>query len=145
MYSVTLPDISEDLDKILYKDFSEGAMERTEVESFPSGTLILTADGNTTLYTAELHTVSDDLLILQNCQLVFQKDKTPKIMKFIESNNTIFLLNEQAPSKLFVVRLEAIDNKGSKIEIQGAKKCFSYIYETSLSFDPKLKNVVDFD
>jgi len=119
--------------------------KNSEVESFPSGTLIFTAEGNTTLYTAELHIVADELVIFQNCQLVFQKDKSPKILKFIESSNTIILLNEQAPQKLFIVKLEAADSNVSEMGIQGAKKYFSYIYETSLSFDPKLNNVIDFD
>ena len=81
--------------------------------------------------------------IIRNCQFAFQKDKTHKIIRFSESTNMIFLLNEQAPSKLYAIKLEALEDKG--VDIQAAKKSFTYIYETSLSFETKLTNIIDFD
>jgi len=55
----------------------------------------------------------------------------------------IFLLNDQAPSKLYAVNIEANTEEG--LDIEGAKKSFSYIYETSLSFEIKLNTITDFD
>ena len=54
LYQVQISDIQEDLDKIFYKDFSNGNLDKNQPIPMISGTLLLTAEGNTNLFTAEL-------------------------------------------------------------------------------------------
>jgi hypothetical protein len=117
----------------------------SQVDERPLGTLIFTAENNIILYTAELFNLNSGLTVSKHNQLTFKKDKTPKIVKFIEGSNLIFLLNEQAPYKLYSVRIEPLADKNNELEMQALTKSFTYIYETSLSFDPKLNNPIDFD
>jgi hypothetical protein len=133
------------LERVFFKYFSEEGNQTSQIDERPLGTLIFTAENNTVLYTAELYSLNNGLMVSKHNQLTFKKDKTPKIIKFVESSNLIFLLNEQAPYKLYSVKVEPLTGKHNELEMQALTKSFTYIYETSLSFDPKLNNPVDFD
>ena len=141
-----LNQFKEDIEGIYYKNFSqEGASKTTASDGEPPGTLILTAEGNSILYTAELYNFPEGLIISKNRQLVFKKDKTPKLLKFLDNENFFFLVNKTAPYLMYAIKLEAFYDPTRELEMQARNKRFSYIYETSLSFAEKLTDPVDFD
>lgn len=140
-----LDEFSEEIEHIYFKDFNEGTKRTNELDESPEGTLILTAENNTVLYTAEIYYINKALMIDMNRQIVFKRDKTPKLLKFVESSNFLFLINQVMPYKLYAVKIEAINNTGKLLEMQAINKTFSYIYETTLSFTEKLNCPLDFD
>lgn len=155
-HQVQLDDFAEEIQQIYFKDFNDAEYGGSlDSNSRPMGTLILTAENNTVLYTADMYNQFNTLKLIKNSQLSFKKDKTPKISKFLEGSNMLFLINQSVPYKLYMVKIESaresVDRSSSSGTIgqlqEGASinTRFEFVYETSLSFTEKLNNPIDFD
>ena len=142
---IELEDFTDEIERIFYKDFTQSKNEAEDIDVRCDGTLILTAENNTILYTAEMFSFLSGFKINKNNQLVFKKDKTPKLIKFFESKNLIFLINNSMPYKMYWIQIDKINRFSEDIDVQALTKRFSYIYETSLSFTDKINNPVYFD
>lgn len=140
--STVLDEFGEDIESIYFKDFNAVA-QLNEIDRQPQGSLILTAKDNRILYTAEIYSMSDKVVIQTNRQVILDGGK--KVMKIIDGSDLIFLVETQAPFKLFVIKVEAVNNTGKPLEMQAINKQFSYIYEFALELSEKLIEVLDFD
>lgn len=120
---VELDQFDKEIERIYYKNFSqEGPSKTIASEGEPPGTLILTAESNTIFYTAELYSLPGGLVISKSRELVFNKDKTPKLLKFFDSENFLFLINKAAPYHMYAIKLEAHSDPNRELEMQARNK-----------------------
>lgn len=118
---------AEDIDRIFFKDFSNSFSERKVTYQ---GTLILTAANNTTIYTAEITKLIKNRQIIKNHKFVFLDDKIPKLIKINQEENMIFLINTEAPFKMYWIHFDLLNDK----EDDEAIAKLNYIFEITLSF-----------
>lgn len=147
-YQIDLADATDgdEIGRVYYINFNSSMMQSEASDSVrPVGTLILANKENTVLYTAELVYQPDTVSVKVHKKFVFD-DKSPKIMKiFPENSPNVFLVNSQAPFKMYALSIEPDESsiKGSDVQIM--TKVFKYIYETNLELNLTSERILDFD
>lgn len=128
----------------MYKDYSNEPSSSNFDCFIPEGTLILSNKDNTAFYTAECFYILHSLKIQLYNTFIFEKDKTPKIVQYNSQQNLLFLVDTEAPFKLYALNI-ALEEENDELETQAKNKWFRYVYETNLEMACDLTKITSFD
>ena len=101
--TIKLNDADKDIDRIFAKDLDPHLISQNNPYLY---TLILTALDNTIVYIAGISNLFEDWRIDFNHSFSFNNDKLPKIIKFNEDKNILFLINSSSPFKMYWILLD---------------------------------------